>query len=317
MCHLVLPACFAAALTLVLLLGIPAGAQPKSSAASWSGGIRTVELSAEPGGDEPEILISPGLSTTLVFNAELLRGADGGNTVKLERRDDFTLVDLGQTTVRLIPSDALRRGDTLRLVVRFKGDGAPSSAAFTLVVHPALAERLVEVSRGTRTVAAYQQEAREARAEAEQCQNELERLRAEHDGPGGLAGLLAASQMSNMGVRSRIITEAVTRAAANALVTSEVNSYRSAERVAVEVVLEMPHGLKPWATEGATLSGRKGVELKVLTVWSSGSLVAEGKQQRVVVEAFAGKDLDPSPYVLKLWEAGTSRTVTLSGVSFP
>jgi len=302
-------------LVFTLLAGVESAAQPRS--ASWMGGIRVVELPEELTGQEPEVVISPGLSTTFTFDAELSRRENGKDRVELEGREVFSLVDVGQTTLRLTPSDTLVSGARLRLSVRFKDGAAPSAAAFILVVHPVRAERLVEVYRKAQPVEFYQREARVARMEAERCHEELERERAEHTVPGGLAGLIAAGTMDLNGVRTRNLTESVNRAPRNALVTWHVFSYRSARQVALEVVLENPEGARTWTTTEAVLTDPKGVELNALPVWQSGPVAPGGSEQRIVVQAEALEAQAQGLYTLKLWEPSTGRTVILSGVSFP
>ena len=311
-----MPASSSAALVvLMVLMGTTAIAE--APAASWSAGVRQLELPAEPTGNEPEVHISPGVSTTLAFDAELLRDKEGKDTVGLEKRESFVLVDVGQATLRLLPADALKSGERLRLMVRFKDGAAPAGAAFTLVVHPARAERLLEVYRAPRTAASYQREAKEAKAEAQRCQEELARERAERGGPGGLTGLIAAGQMDNMGVSARMVTESVTKSSGNALVTLEVHSYRAAGRVVVALVMENPRGAPPWSAVGAMLTDRAGMELKVLPVWQRAFVETDRKRQRIVVEALATREEAQGSFTLKLWETDNGRTVSLSGISFP
>ncbi|MFB1478782.1 DUF2381 family protein [Corallococcus sp. RDP092CA] len=305
----------AALLALTLLMGTTASAE--TPAPTWNAGVRQLELAAEPTGNEPEVHISPGVSTTLAFDAELLRDREGKAMVGLEKRESFVLVDAGQATLRLLPSDALKSGERLRLMVRFKDGAAPSFAAFTLVVHPVRAERLLEVHRAPRTAASYQREATEAKAEAQRCQEELERERAEREGPGGLTGLIAAGQLDNVGVATRRLTEAVAKSPGNTLVTLEVYSYRAAGRVVVTLVMENPQGAQPWSAVGAMLTDRTGMELKVLPVWQRGFVETDRTRQHIVVEAVATREEAQGPFTLKLWEAGAGRTVTLSGISFP
>jgi len=305
----------ASLLALMVLMGTTASAE--APAPTWNAGVRQLELEAEPTGNEPEVHISPGVSTTLAFDAELLREKEGKDTAELEKRESFVLVDVGQATLRLLPSDTLKSGERLRLLVRFKDGAAPAFAAFTLVVHPARAERLLEVHRAPRTAASYQREATEAKAEAQRCHEELERERAERGGPGGLTGLIAAGQMDNMGVSTRLLTEAVTKSPGNALVTLEVYSYRAAGRVVVALVMENPRGAQPWSAVGAMLTDRTGMELKVLPVWQRGSVEMDRMQQHIVVEALATREEAQGSFKLKLWEAGMGRTISLSGISFP
>ncbi|RKH44337.1 DUF2381 family protein [Corallococcus sicarius] len=305
----------AALLAFTLLMETTARAEPP--APTWNAGVRQLELAAEPTGNEPEVNISPGVSTTLAFDAELLRDGEGKDTVGLEQRASFALVDVGQATLRLLPADTLKSGERLRLMVRFKDGAAPAAAAFTLVVHPARAERLLEVHRTPRTAASYQREAKEAKAEAQRCHDELERERAERGGPGGLTGLIATGQMDNRGVSTRRLTEAVTKSPGNALVTLEVHSYRAAGRVVVALVMENPRGAQPWSAVGAMLTDRTGLELKVLPVWQGGFVETDTERQHIVVEALATRQEAQGSFTLKLWEADKGRTVTLSGISFP
>lgn len=307
--------CFAVVLALCLL-GLHANAQ--TPPASLSASPRPIELKEDPAGEAPEVFISPGRSTTLLFDAELLRTEEGKDTSTLEKREAFTLVDAGLMTLRLIPSEGLKPGDRLRLTVRFAGRAAPSGAAFTLVVHAAQAEPMVEVYRNARPVESYQQEAREALARAAQCQDELKRTLAKRAEPGGLRSLLAAKQLDEKGVLPKDLTEAVTKAPGNALATVYVRSYRAAGRVAVEFEVNGLANAPPFAVAGAALTGRRGAELKVLPVWSSGPINADPfNRGRVVVEAEATTEDARGPYTLKLWEEGGGRTVLLGNVTFP
>ncbi len=154
--------------------------------------------------------------------------------------------------------------------------------------------------------------------EAERCHEDLERERAEHTVPGGLAGLIAAGTMDLNGVRTRNLSESVIRALRNALVTWHVFSYRSTRQVALEVVLENPEGAQTWTTTEAVLTNEQGVELKaLLPVWQSGPVAPGGSEQRIVVQAEALAAQAQGLYTLKLWEPSSGRTVILTGVSFP
>lgn len=298
------------------LWGTQAHAQPDTVARSAN--ERPIELTAEPPGVEPEVIISPGKSTTLTFDAALLRTADGEDTVELEKREAFALVDAGLTTLRLIPSARLKPGERLRLKVQFKERAAPSGAALTLVVHAARAEQVVEVYRNARPVESYQQEAREARAQAAQCRGDLERARAECAGPGGLRGLLATEQLGEEGVAAKDLARTATQAPENALSAWYVRSYRATGRVAVDLWLKALAGAQPFTVAGAALTGKRGAELRVLPVWASGPITDNPDERgRVVVEADATAAEARGVYTLKLWEAGTGRTVVFSNVTFP
>src|SRR5688500_305363 len=99
----------AALLTLALLVGAVAFAQPRVIPCET--GTRRVELKTEPTGEVPELCIGPELSTTILFyGAELLSSG-----VTVEGRERFTLVDPGSTTLRLVASERVMPGDRFRL----------------------------------------------------------------------------------------------------------------------------------------------------------------------------------------------------------
>ncbi|NVJ27508.1 DUF2381 family protein [Myxococcus sp. AM011] len=300
---------FAGFCSLLLVLGGAAHAQSANSASNSV--IRRVELAPEDVRTAVEVEVSPGLSTGLFFDSELKR-----ESIELEGRDRFSLVDIGTATIRLVPSDRLTPNERLRLTVRFQDGAVPASATFLLNVHPAKAEPVVEVYRRRRAVETYQQEAREARADAERLRDELNRLRGERSSPGGLTGLISTQVMDRQGVEGRDVSEFIVRTPNSALVLRQANSYRSVQRVALEVWLEVPTGAQPWMASGASLRGKSGEELTVLQVWQAEPAAPGGKRQ-VVVEAQSTPTSTRGPFTLKLWEADGPRTVTLGNITFP
>ncbi|RKH17493.1 DUF2381 family protein [Corallococcus sp. CA041A] len=297
------------AVLLGLLLASGASADPSEAGASLPG-VRRIELAPDDASSTHEIAISAQLSTTFLFDSDLKRGE-----VELESRDRFSLVDAGQATLRLVPSARLTAGERLRLFVRFRDGAAPASASFLLRVHPATAEPLIEVYRGMRTIETYQQEIREVRAGLMRCQGEVVRLVAEQNAPGGLAGLVFSGALDEHGLTGRLVTEAVARAAGNALKATSVKSYRSATGVAVEINLTVMAGAPPWVAKGATLRGKTGAELKVLRLWQQRP-IPTGEFGLVVVEADASTAAQGA-FSLKLWEEDGPRTITLDNVMFP
>jgi uncharacterized protein (TIGR02268 family) len=100
-------------------------------------------------------------------------------------------------------------GERFRLTVRFRDGAAPASAAFWLVVYAGQVEPLVEVYREKRTLESYQQQVQEKDSQLRQCQEDNERLMAEKESPGGLAGLLATGLMGETGALPRILPRAL------------------------------------------------------------------------------------------------------------
>nr|WP_244981777.1 DUF2381 family protein [Corallococcus exercitus] len=292
------------------LLFTSAAAFAQSEVSASVPGARRIELHPDGNPSGSEIGVSAGLSTGLFFDSELMR--DG---IELEGRERFSLVDVGQATLRLVPSSRVAPGEHFRLLVRFRDGAAPVSASFLLRVHPAKAESLIEVYRGKRTLETYQQEAREVRAELVRCREENSRLTAEHEAPGGLTGLLATGTVDKNGVSGRTVTKDILPSHGNALDVIFVTTYRAKTAVAVVVELATKAGAQPWSAKGATLRGRTGAELKVLRVWQQ-QRIPLGDARSIVVEAEAPGAGVQGPFSLKLWEDGP-RTVTLGNVTFP
>ncbi|RKH71075.1 DUF2381 family protein [Corallococcus interemptor] len=294
----------------MLLIGNTATAQLEVS--SSVPGARRIELTPEGIEGVSEVLVSPGLSTMLLFDSELQRAS-----VELENPQRFSLVDVGQATLRLVPSASATPGERFKLMLRFQDGAAPLTAMFLLKVHPAKAEATIEVYRHARTVATYQQEIRDARTEVLRCREELSRVVSEHEAPGGLTGFLFSEGLGPRRVAEQVLIKTVTTTAANGLGAPIVNSYRSSKRVAVDAWIDVKTGPQPWAAEGATLKARSGEELKVLRVWLAAPIPPGGPGGRVIVEAEAPAASVQGPFSLKLWEAEGPRSITLGNVTFP
>jgi len=298
-------------LALALLVGATATAQ--SRAIPCEMGTRRIELKAEPSGGVPELCIGPGLSTTLLFyGAELLAGG-----VTVDGRERFTLVEVGNTVLRLVPSERMVSEDRLRLTVRFKDGEAPTSVAVWLVVYPGHVEPLVEVYREKRTVESYQQEAKEKDTLLHQCQEDNERLHAEQEGPGGLAGLLATGLMDKEGVASKNLIKSIVRHPENVVYVFGANSYRSASRVAVELELALTQEMQPWRAVRAELVGPGRRTLRVKPPWQREPITSGVEDKRVVIEAEATEAETRGSFTLKLWDADGTRSVIISRVTFP
>ncbi|MBL0692936.1 DUF2381 family protein [Comamonas sp. JC664] len=297
----------------VVLLGLAlfSGSATAQGNTASMGGARRIELKADATGELVAIAISPGLSTVILFDSDLVHEG-----VELEERSVFSNVDIGRTTMRLVPSDKVTHGEKFRLSVRFRDGAAPTGVAFVLTVHPARPDSQVEVYRNTRTVESYQQEAREARAETIRCKEDNARLVADHGAPDGLAGLLATGGMDVSGVVGRTVTEATTFDPKSALEPFKVHSYRAMGRGALEVSLRGTRAERPWVASGATLRSRSGVELKVLRIWQEAPIISD-VATRIVVEAELPSIAAQGDFSLKMWEATGPRTVTISNVRFP
>ncbi|AGC43163.1 hypothetical protein MYSTI_01831 [Myxococcus stipitatus DSM 14675] len=299
------------AVLLVLLGGGGQDAWAQSSSSPAGLGIRRIELSPDAAQAAAEVVVSPGLSTVFIFDSEVSR-----ESVALEGRERFTVLDAGLSTLRFVPSERISSGERLRLTVRFQDGAAPASATFILVAHPARSEALVEVYRRKRGAETYQEEVRQARLEAQQCREEIVRLRAERAAPDGLAGLISTGVLEWRGVEFLDVTRLVTQSPGGAVTKRRVYTYRAARRVAVALILAPVGDAQPWTAEGVTLRGKANEELKVLQVWQSGPVAPGSATQRVVVEAESATESPVGSYTLKLWDADGRRTITLGNIAF-
>jgi uncharacterized protein (TIGR02268 family) len=296
-------------LLLVLLVGGAAVAQ--SNPTSGTSGVRHIELLERVDNTVHEVAISPGLTTAFRFHGATL----DLEAVTLEGRERLW-VSIAEEAILVVPSEQVVPGQRLRLTVRFKDGGAPASFDFMLVVHPDMAERQVEVYRQRRSSDSLRAEVREKDARLRECQAQVELLRAEQKHPEGLSGLIAAGHLDDRGVAALDLIGVAAARPGESLGVRSATSFRSAQRVAVELWLEAPEGAGSWDAKGTQLRSGVGEELTVLTVWQD-EAVSSGAARRVVVEANATKDVARVPFVLTLRGADSRRSVTVGNVVFP
>ncbi|WP_309894052.1 DUF2381 family protein [Archangium sp.] len=299
------------ALLLALLAGVPAAAQPASEQRG-AANERHLELTADSTRPQPEVRISPGRATTLVFNAPLLPGG-----VQVEDEHLVTLaVNESRSLVTLLPSDSTPPDKSLSLTVRFADGAVPESVIFRLVPHPR-AERQVRVYRQPRSADSYKQEAEQERERAERCEAELARTQAEQPHPEGLVSLFAAELVGQgHGLQEKTLT-ATTQRPGEILRVKHSFSYRAEHAGRVVVELWVTHtGHQPWTLEGAELMNTQGTRLNVLRVWPS-QPISPGDRRQLVVEVEATEKQSRGTFLLELREAGGAGTVTVRGVTFP
>jgi uncharacterized protein (TIGR02268 family) len=201
--------------------------------------------------------------------------------------------------------------------MRFKDGAAPASAAFWLVVYAGKVEPLVEVYRESRTVESYQQEVQEKDAQIRQCQKDYEQMHAEQQGPRGFAGLLATGLMDKKGIAPKDLSDSIGEHPANSFALRAAYSYRSTSRVAVELELDPPKDLQSWRAVRAELVGPGRRTLRVNPAWQSDPVSFDTKSKRVVIEGDAAEAETRGSFTLKLWNEDGTRSVILSGVTFP
>jgi uncharacterized protein (TIGR02268 family) len=302
----------ALAVLLALFASASIAAPPRASPCEL--GIRRIELSPELVGELHTLCIGPRLATLLVFyGAELAR--DG---VVLEGRERFAWVEVGDTVLRLEPSDQVIPGERFRVTIRFRDKALPASVTLWLEVHPTRLEPLVEVHRHKRTVESCQQEVHEKDVQLRQCQGENEQLRVAQGVPEGLAGLLTSGIVGERGVVTARLNLSAHPSLSHALIqVVQGRVYRSETRVVVELVMAVAPEQASWTAGEVELVGPGRRALRVLRTWQRGPIGADAKDPRVWIEAEATGEESRGTFTLKVWEAWGPRSLTVTGVKFP
>ncbi|WP_224250224.1 DUF2381 family protein [Hyalangium gracile] len=146
-----------------LLVGLAAPAQAAAP--------RSIVLSGQAG-ESPLVSVAPGTVTVLLLDAPLVR-----ESVEVEGRARFAVLDVGDTTVTLSPTAALAPGERLALRVTYR-EGFPLSVVFLLTGQPGAADVVVNVSRPRQSVEACRMELSATRERCEAQARELETLKA-------------------------------------------------------------------------------------------------------------------------------------------
>jgi uncharacterized protein (TIGR02268 family) len=307
-----------AALLSFVLLAAPAGASRPSPLPVCESGTRQLELTADTPRTAYEVCIHPGISSSFLFNVKLKR-------MELPGRERFRVI-ADETGFTLMPTRALKDGERVPVTVHFQDGAVPASVTFSLVVHPAEAERQVEVLLQPRTVASYREGEQRALEEVQRCHQEKARLRTECAGQVGLTGLFAQKLIGEEGVPSKDIRKSSSAHPDNTLTTTKAHSYRSdtprreggRKVVRLVVVQELyNNGKTAWTPAGAVLVGSKGQEWKALGL-SPLEPIAPGKRRLVVVEVEATEEQARGTFSLKLWnQEGGGQSERFEGVTFP
>lgn len=272
-----------------------------------------MELATSHAGPVPEVCISPGRATALVFDASLLPGS-----LALEGRERFLLVEPGRLGILLVPSGALQAGERLKLTVRFADDAVPVSAEFVLVVHPTRGARQVDVFRRPRSADLLHAELLRKEAELKRVQEENTRLHTALSRANSIVGLQASELMDERGISARDLSREATLSSNSALKLRRMFSQRSARSVAVVLDLENPDATRPWVAQRAKLSRSQGApeDLEMLALWQP-EPIHPSDSGRIIFEAKAIPTRALGVYTLTLSEADGVRSITLGGVTFP
>ncbi len=123
-------------------------------------------------GESPLIYLAPGIVTMLRLDARIIP-----ESVQVEGRARFAVIEVGDQSITLSPAVALGPGERLALRFSYR-EGSPASVVFLLTGHVGTADGLVNVSRPPQTVEACRVELSATRERCEAQAKELEALKA-------------------------------------------------------------------------------------------------------------------------------------------
>ncbi|MCY1074336.1 DUF2381 family protein [Archangium lansingense] len=287
----------------MLLRGEPVLELPAQAACD---DVQRIELALAPTVVSREICVSPGLMTSLRFDAPAM--------VDLQDEVRFEEVVRDRRLLTLMPPPDMVAGERLRLTVRF--EGAPSSSGITLMLvgHSGQATHQVEVYRDERTRESLQQELFQERARTAKLREALARAQALLEQSGELRSLIASRKMGPDGIQAQRLQLKVPGPSEGGLSWVSGVSYRGEKGVAAEVFLSNS-GSEPWRVAGGSLMDARGVELKGMK-FRQDEVITPGQINPVIVEVDAAHEQARGELTLTLWdEAG--RTITLPKVTFP
>ncbi len=292
------------------LLGTAAAAQPAEVA------TRPVEPLAHDVPSAYEVRVHPGQLTVVFFDAPLDVQAVKQELRRLKAQFEWT--DVGEQSVVLIPSAALRAGERAALPVAYVADGAaPARAELALVSHPSQADPQVRVYRRPRTAAALEEELATTRAELAAVRAELRTLRTQ-GAPLSLAGLVRAGLLAD-GHILRVRVHPKHRPSLGSVLEArfrEAWMSTAPGRIAVEVTLADQEEHPGWTPGHAVLKGPTGAEEQVLAMDTQRITDRQGMAlQQVVVEATLPAVRAGGPFTLELYGADGTLALQLSNLS--
>lgn len=268
--------------------------------------VQRIELALDPPAAAREICVSPGLTTSLRFDAPAI--------VELQDEVHFEAVVRDRKLLTVMPPPEMSAGERLRLTVRFEGEPASSGITLMLVGHSGRATHQVEVSRDERTRESLRQELLQERARTAQLREVLARTQSLLDESGGLRSLIASKTMGSDGVQAQTLKLELPEPPEGGFSLVTGSSYRATRSVAAEVWLRNS-GPEPWRVAGGSLVDARGVELKGLK-FRQDEVIAPNEVKPVIVEVDALGDQARGELTLMLWDAG-GRTIILPKVTFP
>ncbi|WIG96098.1 DUF2381 family protein [Myxococcus sp. SDU36] len=268
--------------------------------------VRRIDVQAGMLVTPPEVRISPGLSTTLFFDARIRP-----EQLVLEGRERFQRFGVTEDHLVLVPSSTFREGERLRLEVRFHDGAVPERAVVVLVVDSARAERQIELYRHARSAASYRQEVEELRAEMLRLERQVQQLQRSRAGAEYTRESVVADVRDE---GTLIIQKWAVRKVTGDVAPWRVGFIRLSPRWAA-LRLKPPKEVAwdGWRAVGVALTDAQGKRMRTLPPWQEGPVDPDGHRP-VIIIVDEPESVDRGRYTLELWDEGRKRTLKLEGL---
>ncbi|WP_158623933.1 DUF2381 family protein [Corallococcus llansteffanensis] len=293
-----------------MLASAVAGAQPRPAAHERQViNTQRLVLHGSTTGPALRVRVAPGLLTTIVFDAALVRDSvtlDGEGT-RVRR------VDVGDTSVTVEPLVELGNEPAL-LRVHFVDGAAPEGASLALVSDVAQVDSHVRVSRRAQPTEALEKELAEVRARCEAREAELAELRARCE-TDGLVGLVLAGSLGMADLKNVNWFKTSSQAEGVSGLKLAVGNWMKAtpKWMLLAVSLENLAGQPPWSPDKVTLRSMKTKEaVQVRVARMNPARLGAGEEGLVVMEAEPPSAAAGARFLLELSETASGRRLSIS-----
>jgi uncharacterized protein (TIGR02268 family) len=123
--------------------------------------------------------------------------------------------------------------------------------------------------------------------------------------------------MDEQGVPSKDLSKSIGEHPGNVVRVVNVYSYRSISRMTVALMLAPAEDIQPWRAVRAELVGPGRRTLRVKPPWQPEPISSTAKNALVVIEAEATEAEIRGTFTLKVWDADGTRSIVITGVTFP
>ncbi len=287
-----------------LLVGLTATAQAAPAG-------RSLVLTGKAG-EFPLIYLAPSVVTMIRLDARIIP-----ESVQVEGRAWFAVVEVGEQSVTLSPAVTLGPGERLALRVTYR-EGSPASVVFLLTGQPGTADGLVNVSRPQQTFEACRVELSATRERCEAQAKELEALKAR---PAALspAAVALASFVNDKGMRGEGFNKGCYATRGGEL--RPVLCWGLGGETWSVVVLEVSNtGGEPWAPEWAEVTPKGGEPRRARAVLSAQATIPPGGVVSMAVEVEMPAREEPgewlrAPHTVRVCNGDGSRCLSVPQVT--